>query len=219
MSGDSCAVEGAARSPDAAGADVNGTVSRGAKRGHEHADGMRGVRARSGDVVERVGAHNSSRSAACRSSQVAPAHSSPVLMVSCALRVGGAARAADGARRDGESTVETVSMERRADGTSAAAAPTSSGDSDAHCGQVSRNDEMRGRPGRREWKSIFTDSEGESEPEGDTRSCARKRERVADDEMDDMQREPSKRRVDSTDAPTGVVRTPPPPPLSPPLPP
>ena len=95
VSGDSCAVEDAARSPDAAGADVNGTVSRGAKRGHEHADGMRGVRARSGDVVEHVGAHSSSRSTACRSSQVAPGQNSPAMLMPSALCPSGAARAVD----------------------------------------------------------------------------------------------------------------------------
>ena len=82
------------------------------------------------------------------------------------------------------------------------AAPRSAGDSDAHCAQVSRNDEMRGGQGRRAWKSIFTDNEDESESEEDVRPCVRKRAWMAEDELDGVQREPTRRRVDSTDAPT-----------------
>ena len=82
------------------------------------------------------------------------------------------------------------------------ATPSSAGDSDAHCAQVLRRDEMRGGQGRRAWKSIFTDHEDESESEGDVRPCVRKRERMEDGEPGGIQREPSRRRVDSTDAPT-----------------
>ena len=93
-------------------------------------------------------------------------------------------------------------MVRRAISVDAVATPSSAGDSDAHCAQVLRHDEMRGGQGRRAWKSVFTDHEDESESEDDVRPCVRKRAWMADGEMDGMQRAPSRRRVDSTDAPT-----------------
>ena len=198
-----CTVEDAARSPDAADGDVvSGTMPRGAKRGHEREDGVRGVRARGGDVVERAGAHSSSRSTACRSSQVAPGQHSPTVTLPSAVCPSDAAHSADGERRDGVPTTRDVPMVQREHSVEAMATPSSAGDSDAHCAQVSRHDEMRGVQGRRAWKSIFTDHEDESESEGDVRPCVRKRERMEDGEPGGIQREPSRRRVDSTDAPT-----------------
>ena len=61
---------------------------------------------------------------------------------------------------------------------------------------------MRGGQGHRAWKSIFTDHEDESASEDDARPCVRKRAREADAGLDGVPREPSRRRVDSTDAPT-----------------
>ena len=98
---------------------------RGTKRVHEGVDRVRGVRARGGELIEHVGGHSSSRSSACRSPQVAPEQGSPVALMPSAICPGGAARAADGERRAGASTLEEVLVVRRVDGVSAVATPSS----------------------------------------------------------------------------------------------
>ena len=111
----------------------------------------------------------------------------------------GGTSADDGVRRAGVSTVAVVPVVRHTAGAGVMAAPTTTGKSDAHRGEISHHDEMRGEQGRRAWKSIFTD---ESESEDGARPCARKRARAESDESGDVPREPSRQRVDSTDAPT-----------------
>ena len=80
------------------------------------------------------------------------------------------------------------------------------GDSDAHRGQVSNHDDMtlggNEGAGRGSVVSIFTDDEDEIASEDDERPCERKRARAESDAMAGLMREPSRRRVDSTDAPT-----------------